>query len=297
MTICIGLIPNNDTVMLLQDAEVSYKSLGFEQDLVNKIKKINDKSISGVIGNPRFANNVLSRIIGNSYEGDIELKKSVEEAYHNAREENLSNSLLRKYGFSHIREVTQPKDGASIDPHVREEVLKVANDYNGEYFGLELMLASNINAPQLCTIRFPGTGDPENNIKMYNVSGSGSIMAIDKLGEDLRKYRWRNELTIDEGIEILMRAGKESEKHSGVGGPFDIMYLTKEGGESRVVRPDKRKTNMVMYLFPHAEKIGHPLMEECIKKMRDPQVSYESLGGFIKDNTQVGIEFTDFFEL
>jgi hypothetical protein len=67
MTICIGLIPNDKTVMLLQDSEVTYEGIGFTQDIVDKIKLVNDKAIAGVIGIPHLANEVLEHISGKHY--------------------------------------------------------------------------------------------------------------------------------------------------------------------------------------------------------------------------------------
>ncbi len=295
MTICIGLIPNDKTAMLLQDSEISYEGIGFTQDIFNKIKVLSNQAIAGVIGRPHVANEVLAHVGGRTFTLSRELRDFVEEAYHLVREEKLVKGVLRKYGFRNIREVTQPPKEANIDPSVREEVLKACNDQDG-HFGLSLILASNFGSPELYAVGFPGRGLLENNVKMYAVSGSGSVMAIDKMGEELEKYKWQRELSIEEGIDVLLRAGKASEKHQGVGGPFDITYVTKrEDGQTRVVKPDQKKINMVMYLLPlQAEE---RVMREVINRMRDETVTSEQLAEYVRGNTRVGIEFDNYFRL
>lgn len=161
--------------------------------------------------------------------------------------------------------------------------------------GLELMLATNLERPQLYRVEFPGRGHLEDNVKMYSVSGSGAIMAIDKMGEELERYRWQRELSIDEGIDVLLRAGKASEKHFGVGGPFDITYITREEGKNKIVKPDQKKINMVMYLFPLGVK--DKVMKDSITRMRDEKISPEELADYIKTNTRVGVEFDKYFGL
>lgn len=294
MTIAIGLIPNEDTVMLLQDSQISYMSLGFTQDIFHKIKAINDNAIAGIIGNPLFANELIEMVSTRTYETPAALRTAVEDAYHAVREKKLIYGVLRKYGFSHPREVFQPATGTTIDPAVKEEVLHAIHDESS--YGLTVMLASKIGKPQLYTVSFPGSGYLESNLKMYQVSGSGSIMAIEKMGEELKQYRWQSSLTIDEGIGILMRAGKASEKHTGVGGPFDITYLTKESeGNVKVVKPDQKKINMVMYLFPLG--IDQKVVLEAIVRMRDEKVTNTDLATFIKSKVGVGIEFDHYFGL
>ncbi len=296
MTICIGLIPNERTVMLMQDSEISYERLGFTQDIFNKIKVINNDAIVGVIGNPLAANEVLELVTGREYKQSRELRGTLEDAYHAVRKEKLLKGVLKKYGFSDLREVLQPQKETAIDPAVREEVLKAANDYDNG-MGLTMMLATNLEQrPQLYQIVFPGRGALENNVKMYTVSGSGTIMALDKMGEELEKYKWQPKLSIDEGIDVLLRAGKASEKHAGVGGPFDITYITRgENGQNEIVKPDQKKINMVVYLFPLHVK--EKILIEAIVRMRDEKVSAGQLADYIKTNTKVGIEFDNYFNL
>ena len=281
--------------MLIQDSEISYEGIGFTQDIFNKIKTVNDDTIVGVIGNSWNANEVLAQVTQRQYSNSKELRDYVEEAYHTVREDKLTKSILLKYGFRNIREVMNPPKEANIDPMVREEVLKAAND-QGLNFGLSLMLATNLDQPQLYSVIFPGRGFMENNVKMYAVNGSGSVMAIDKMGEELDKYKWERELSIDEGIDVLLRAGKASEKLQGVGGPFDITYVTRgEDGKNKVIKPDQKKINMVMYLFPLG--IGENVMMETITKMKDEKVTAEDLADYIRTNTRVGVEFDNYFRL
>ncbi len=294
MTICIGLIPNKDTVMLLQDSEISYEQVGFTQDIFNKIKRVNDDVITGVIGNPLTANEVLEMVVNKQFHQSWELRDEVEKAYHLVRERKLMNGILRKYGFSNVREVIQPPQGTTIDPAVREEVLKASQDSEGR-IGISLILASNIESPQLYRVTFPGTGYLETNVKMYIVSGSGSIMAIDKMGEELDRYRWEKELSVDQGIDVLLRAGKASEKHQGVGGPFDITYITKREGKNNIIKPDQKKINMVMYLFPFG--VDEKIMIETITRMRDEAVTPQELADYIKTHTKVGVEFDQYFRV
>ena len=292
MTIAIGLIPNEHTVMLIQDSEISYMSLGFTQDIFNKIKTINDKSIAGIIGNPLFANELIEVVSTRTYESSAELRTALEDAYHGIREQKLIRGVLRKFGFNHPREIFQPAAGTTIEPAVKEEVFRAVHDAQG--FGLTVMLASYLATPQLYTVSYPGVGFLQSCPKMYQVSGSGSIMAIDKMGEELERYRWQSSLTIEEGISVLMRAGKASEKHEGVGGPFDIAYLTKkEQGEIKIQRPDQRKINMVMYLFPL--NIDQKVLLGAIEQMRDESVKDTDLAQFIKSKIGVGIEFDRYF--
>ncbi len=279
----------------MQDSEISYERVGFTQDIFNKIKIIDDHSIVGVIGISEIANEVLAHITGRQYNQDKEMRDFLEEAYHSVHEEKLYKGLLRKYGFRNIREITQPPKEVIVDPGVREEVLRYIGNQNPS-FNLSLMLAANHQQPQLYSIDFPGCGYLENNVKMYSVRGSGSIMAIDKMGEELDKYKWQKELSIDEGIEVLLRAGKASEKHQGVGGPFDITYVTSsENGKSKVVKPDQKKINMVMYLFPLG--VDEKIMLEAITRMRDGNVSAGDLATYIKNNIKVGMEFDHYFKL
>ncbi|MFH1063520.1 MAG: hypothetical protein V1729_00400 [Candidatus Woesearchaeota archaeon] len=294
MTICIGLIPNEKTVMLIQDSEVSYQQLGFTQDIIHKMRDISKNAITGIIGDPTAASEIIEMLKAQpEYKNSKELKNFAEESYHRVREEKLLNGILRTYGFKHIREVTQPQKELPIDPEVRSNILNKATNHQG--FSLELMLASNIDKPQLCTITFPGTGIVHDSVKMYAVSGSGTIMAIDKMGEELERYKWHKELTTNEGIEVLMRAGKASEKHTGVGGPFSIAYLTKEDEKTYIVKPDQKKINMVMYLFPL--KVTDQTMKGCIERLRDDKVTAEDMSCYIKENTGVGIEFDHYFGL
>lgn len=291
MTICIGLIPNDKTVMLIQDAEISYEGIGLTQDIVSKVKVVSDDVIVGVVGIPHYANEVIEHISGRQYKHAKDLRDFVEEAYQAVREEKLAKNVLRKYGFRNIREVTNPSKETNVDPAVRDEILKTVNEYP-----LSLVLATTLDRPQLYLINPPGRGYLEDNTKMYVVSGSGSVMAIDKMGEELEQYRWLQELSIDEGVTVLLRAGKASEKHIGVGGPFDITYITRsETGESKVVKPDQKKINMVMYLFPLG--VQEKVMMEVIARMRDEKISAEQLAEYIKANTKVGIEFDKYFRL
>ncbi|MBI5880590.1 hypothetical protein HZB90_00495 [archaeon] len=296
MTICIGLIPNKKSVMLIQDSEISYRSLGFTQDIFNKIRDIDNTALVGVLGNPLIANEIIELARKGDYETSKGLRDAVEAAYHTVREDKLRKDALLKYGFRDLRDVTQPHKDVQIDPSVREAVLRAANDYDGGLMGVELVLASNIEEPQLYRVTFPGVGALQNCAKMYIVSGSGTIMAIDKMGEELEKHRWKPELTDDEGIDILLRAGKAAEKHTGVGGPFEIKYITKaEDGKTRIVTPDQRKINMVMYLFPLGVK--QKVMSGCIARLRSPDVTSEQLAEHIRKNVRVGIEFDRYFGL
>ena len=295
MTISIGLIPNDKTVMLLQDSEISYPSLGFTQDLFNKIKPVDNTSLAGIIGDMRIANVVIDYLKNIKPTSSKELREYLEEVYHKVIEDKLNKGVLKTYGFKDIREVSQPHKETMVDQEVRSKVL---NSAEGNDTKLEVMLISNIDEPQIYTVGFPGTGRLENNIKMYDVSGSGTILAINKLGEELEKYRWKSELSINEGIDVLMNAGKEAEKHTGVGGPFDIKYITKDDkGENKIVTLDQKKINMVMYLLPF--NIDKNIMNKSIDYMlRDnDKKSPEDMFKFIKENTGVGLEFDHYFGL
>lgn len=294
MTISIGLIPNRETLMLIQDSEVSYSGVGFTQDIYKKIKDINNSSVTGVIGSPVIANEVIELVRENQYRSGKELSDKVEQAYHQVRAKHLQRGILAKYGFSDIREVIAHQQGVHIDPRISEEVIKAANNQNS-FFSLDLMLATNYNNPLLYIVTFPGSSLLYSNVKDYAVSGSGSIMAVEKMGVELENYRWQKELSIDEGIDILMKAGKASEKHAGVGGPFEIVYLIKEKKDTKIIRPDQKKINMIMYILDL--EIKEDIMAEAIKKMRDNGVSTEDLINYIKSNTGVGIEFDRYFGL
>ncbi|MDO8508976.1 MAG: hypothetical protein Q7S27_04805 [Nanoarchaeota archaeon] len=294
MTISIGLIPNNNTVMLIQDAEGTYQGIGFTQDIFKKIQELDDSSITGVIGSPVLGNEIIQLVKENQYRSGKELSDKVEQSYHNIRAKHFQRGVLAKYGFSDIREVIAPQQGTVINHHVVEEVLKASNNTNG-FFSLELMLATNYDNPLLYLVGFPGTSLLFNNIKDYAVSGSGQIMAIEKMGVELENYRWKKELSLDEGIDVLMKAGKASEKHTGVGGPFEIVYLQRKKDEMKIIRPDQKKINMVMYLLDL--NVNEAIMEETIKKMRDDKNSPQDLADYIKTHTKVGIEFDRYFGL
>ena len=137
MTISIGLIPNKETLMLIQDAEVSYQGLGFTQDIYKKIKEIDSSSVTGVIGSPLIANEIIEIVKENQYRTGRELSDKVEQAYSFVRAKHLQRGVLVKYGFSDIREVIAPQQGININPHVLEEVLKTSNNQN-DFFSLEL---------------------------------------------------------------------------------------------------------------------------------------------------------------
>lgn len=293
MTISIGLIPNEQTVMLIQDAEATYQEVWFTQDILKKIKDINEHSVTGVIGSPIIANEVVDMVQGRPCSSSRELQDTIEQAYHAVRTRHLQRGILSKYGLNDVREVIAPPKDIQIDPAVREEVLNVVNNRD-RFFSLDLMLAMNYDKPVLYTVQFPGVGMLENNIKGYMVSGSGSIMAIDRMGVELENYRWKKELTIDEGIDVLMKAGKVSEKHIGVGGPFEIVYITREQ-KPKIQRPNQKKINMIMYLYPL--QITEETMAEAIQKMRDEKVSAEELAEHIKTHTNVGVEFDKYFKL
>jgi len=62
MTISIGFIPNKQTVMHIQDSEVSYQSIGLTQDIVKKIKGIDSSAVTGIIGNP-FSPSILIKVL------------------------------------------------------------------------------------------------------------------------------------------------------------------------------------------------------------------------------------------
>ena len=66
-------------------------------------------------------------------------------------------------------------------------------------------------------------------------------------------------------------------------------------GNSQIVKPDIKKINMVMYLFPY--KIKEKVMSQSIKMMRDEKVDAAELGKYIQANTGVGIEFKHYFGL
>ncbi len=292
MTIAIGLIPNDKTVMLIQDSEASYITLGFTQDIMHKIKTVNDAAVVGMIGHASFANEIVEAVQKGTYDDDKTLRAAIEETYHKVREEKLAKGVLRNYGFQNIREFSQ--SNSPIDPAVRDQIMRAITNPDG--FGVELLLASNLKQPQLYRVHYPGTGILENSIKMYQVSGSGTIMAIDKMGEELERYRWQKELSIDEGIDVLMRAGKAAEKHTGVGGPFEIAYIARgDDGKTKVVKPDQKKINMVMYLFPL--NVEEKVLHTSIEQMRDEKVKAEELADHIRKNVRVGVEFDKYFGL
>ncbi|MBI2448711.1 hypothetical protein HYV49_00260 [Candidatus Pacearchaeota archaeon] len=266
MTISIGLIPNNEAVMLIQDSEVTYPGVGFTQDIYRKIQEIDKHAVVGVTGRPILANEILELIKGEQYKSSRELSDKVEQAYHQVRNKHLQRGFLAKYGFSDIRDVIAPPQGVQINPKVVDEILHIANNANN-FFTLDLMLATNYESPLIYITEFPGSTALFSNLKDYAVSGSGGIMALEKMGAELENYRWQKELSIDEGIDILMKAGKASEKHVGVGGPFEIVYIEKQKDGTKVIRPDQKKINMVMYLFPL--EIKEDIMKEAISKMRD----------------------------
>lgn len=294
MTISIGLIPNKDTVMLIQDSEVSYERIGFTQDIYKKIREIDNSSAAGIIGYPALANEILELIKEGQYKSGRELSDRVEHAYHAVRAKHLQRGVLAKYGLSDIKDVIAPPQNVHIDPRIADEVIKMANNEN-HYFSLDLMLATNYDKPLLYLVRFPGISLLSNNTKDYAVSGSGSIMALERMGVELENYRWQKDLSIDEGTDVLMKAGKASEKHVGVGGPFEIIYITKQEKETKIIRPDEKKINMIMYLLDL--NVKEKIMEETIKQMRNNNVSVEQLADYIKTNTGVGIEFDKYFSI
>ena len=294
MTISVGLIPNGETVMLIQDAEVSYRRVGFTQDIYKKIKDIDSSSVTGVIGYPFIANEIIELTKESQYRSGRELSDKVEQAYHTVRIKHLFRGVLAKYGFTDVKEVIAPHQGVNINPHVVEEVLELTNNQN-DFFSLDLMLATNYDKPLLYLVSFPGSSVLYNNIKDYTVSGSGTIMAVEKMGVELENYRWQSELSLDEGIDILMKAGKASEKHAGVGGPFEIVYISRQEKEVRVTRPDQKKINMIIYIMDLG--IKENIMSEAIKQMRKSEISAEQLADYIKTNTRVGIEFDQYFGL
>jgi hypothetical protein len=294
MTISIGLIPNENTAMLIQDSEGSYIGLGFEQDIFKKIRDIDKSSITGVIGSFTTANETLELVSGRQFKSSFELRDNLEQAYHAVRKRHLERGTFQKYGFSDIREIIAPPREIQIDPAVRDEILNSANDKNHS-FSLEFMLASNYNQPQLSKLEFPGISHLFNNPKDYTVGGSGSILAIEKMGSVLKNYRWQNTLSNDEGIEILMKAGNASEQHTGVGGPFEIVYVTKIEGKPKIIRPDRKKINMVMYI--QNLTTDEETITESIKKMRDHKINSLELSDYIKTKTNVGIEFNKYFNI
>lgn len=296
MTISIGLIPDKDTVMLIQDSEVTYPTLGFTQDIYKKIKEIDNYAVAGVIGIPVLANEIteLVKEERGRHKSGRDLSDRLEQAYHSVRVRHLQRGVLAKYGFSDIREVIAPPQNVQLNPNVVEEVLNASNNKN-QFFSLDLMLATNYDKPLIYRVMFPGVSILHSDVKEYDVSGSGTIMAIEKMGVELENYRWQKELSIDEATDVLMKAGKASEKHVGVGGPFEIVYITKKEKETKIVRPDQKKINMIMYLYPLEIKEG--TLSEAIKQMRDPCITPEQLADFIKTNTQVGIEFDKYFAI
>ena len=86
-----------------------------------------------------------------AYAQTLRFRDFFEEAYHSVREEKLYKGLLRKYGFRNIREITQLPKETTVDPSVREEVLRFAGN-ESRIFNLSLMLATNHQQPQLYTI-------------------------------------------------------------------------------------------------------------------------------------------------
>lgn len=299
MTISIGLIPNRETVMIIQDAEATYPGVGFTQDIYRKIKEIDGNAVTGVIGMPLIANEIIDLVKETPSKSGRELSDKVEQAYHLVRNRHLQRGVLAKYGFSDIKELVMTPQNMQVNSNVVEEVLKIANNQNN-FFSLELMLATNYERPLLYITTFPGVSFLHSEIKDYAVSGSGSTMGLEKMGVELKNYRWKNALSIDEGMDILMKAGKASEKHIGVGGPFEIVYITKQNKESQLVRSNQKKINMVMYLLELNEgqnEIEEEVMNEAITKMRNEKISAEDLAEFIKSKTPVGIEFDNYFGL
>jgi len=283
--------------MLLQDSAGTISTLSFEHDIYTKIKKLNDNVLVGMSGSPSLGNEVVELLRELPFETAREARAAAEHAYHSVREEKLNQEFLRPNGFKNIREVTTPAPGAPIDPTVRERIFQVLGPKGREEFSLDLVLALNYGRPQLYSVAFPGVGLLDDGPKECAVRGSGSILAIDKMGEELESYKWQPELSLDEGLEVLMRAGKASEKHQGVAAPFDIRYISKKGKGVKYVRLDPLKLNMVMYVAPLIGKENGKGMGQYVARMKDDKVKPATLAKQLKKDLDVGAEFDRYFEL
>ncbi|MFC1686232.1 hypothetical protein ACFLZZ_04415 [Nanoarchaeota archaeon] len=290
MTISIGLIPNKDLVMLMQDSEGTLLNLMLTQDIMNKIKQVNDQAIAGVIGNPYSADEVLEKLAKKNYDSAINLREGLENAFHEVREKKFRDGVLRKYGFSHIREITSP--ATPIDEGVKRIILE-KNDKDG--LGARLMLCSNYKKPEIYTVGYPGEGHLVTGVKVGDFSGSGTIKSVDIVGSALEEYKWETSLNKKQAVHVLLKAAIGSKKHEGVGGIFDLKYLEKVDDKSKIITLEPRKLNMALYALEH--KASDETVSDCIDKVLDDKVKYGEVASYLKEKKSFGSEFDEYFGL
>lgn len=292
MTIAIGLIPDNDTVLLMQDSRTSWGNF-VHADTARKMTSISDNILLGHAGSPYLGEEVAQFLKQHTYTDSLKLRAVAQEGYQSVREQSLIQGVVKRYGFSHPREILQPAQGSTINPNVVEGLLRAMNDPAG--FPLDVILASIIEGPQLTLVNYPGVSVVQTHPKTYMVAGSGTPLAIERVNDIMANYVWSDQVTIEEGIECLLYAGIACKKSPTVGGPLEIAGLRRVGKNVEPIRPDRRKTNMVVYCIE--QKVSGDTLFEIIAKMHNPDVSALEMAEAIKSKVKFGLEFNNYFQL
>jgi len=299
MTVCIGLIPNKQTSMLMQDSEVTYSGVALHQDIASKVHKVSENAVVGIIGDPHPALEMLELLEENPVTNPRDLCTRLEDVYHTVRGRKFDLGILRKHGFSNIREVLSPQ----VDSDFRKTILAALD--NRDAFVVNLMLAYHFGSPGLYHINYPGIGSLENQVKMYQVDGSGSLSAADIVGNALTRYRWQPELTLSEAVLTMIDAGIASEKHTGVQRPFRISYVSREVPEhetepqSVVCGLDTKMLNMIIHAQPYArqENVLQDAVARLLKATKGQATQEETveLADYLKSKIKLGVEFDEYF--
>tara|TARA_Y100000310_G_scaffold345052_1_gene461419 strand:- start:10123 stop:11025 length:903 start_codon:yes stop_codon:yes gene_type:complete len=297
MTICTGFIPNNDTVILLQDSIGIVPSSGQQRSLETKIRDINDRSFFGIAGDPYFANEIAREISGKSFDATKDLEQYCLNTYSNLHYDKLMKGFLPYFGndreyFKTLLE----RDNVPVD--LMKEYRARVNDAADER--PDIMVISYIDGPSIYKINV-GRQLLENNVGEWLSTGS----AAKQFDQNMTNYKYdldrkgTAKLDVLQGIEALLRVAEPTSRTSStIGPPFDVVYVERKpipdanlfDGQNfnyRAVRMDKSKLENVRRAIRAEPDLPTGVITDWLEMVRDPKIDIKKLRKDIGRKTSV----------
>jgi len=287
LTLCAGLIPNENSVVLLQDSLGIIPRTGQQRSLETKIRDINSHAFFGIAGDPYFANELSDRMYGHDFDNEEDFKKFIKKSYNDLHLEKVMDEFLL-YFFNDEDYFRGLFEANKLPPALDAEYKARINDAAGER--PDIMVISNISKPVIYKVGV-GTIKPEYNVMERLSTGSASAPFETFMGE--HKYRLNRtgkfKLSTLEGIETLLRvADPTSRATSTIGPPFDIVYVERtlkqdanlyegEKFDFEAVRLDKIKLEEVRRAIREEPDVSSKVLCSWLEMVKDSKVKKQDL--------------------
>ncbi len=301
MTICVGFIPNDKTVMIMQDGEVTNGRTGIPYT-VKKMQRYDDKFFIGYLKS-RELSGLLDIILQgadlNKIKNYDDMKKEIEKARHKVwKSEALA--VLKQHGVNSLEALTstvideETEKEIDLKPEVKNVLLNTITDKS--FLQMGLMVGYFFDKPGISYMSVAGAlrGSVIGPKEFYvdGVAGEGITMKMKKM---VAEYQWKPGIDNVDALDILVKAGNGASEYSGVGGPFSIIMM---GEDKKVKELDERKLNMVMDIDRLNELSAGgfiPAYCDALTDLADHKVSADQLYDKLS-KLDVGYEFKHKFK-